>query len=259
MAIAKAQTVAEEAFNELTVRLRAGQLELDGFTKLRLERAAKSAITIAPAAAHQVLAILAGLQWDDAAMDEHFGIAMRYDTGSRVEHNYATVLLALDRYIEAANMFERASNTNPNDLGLLRSASAINWQAGRWQRALELAELLKQRSPDQEVEPLASQHSMVELAQRNDVSLLVIEQLHTALYSFLHDRRIRVQGSSAGCDLTPGEESLYVTIRINGDSAAVQRLDEELTPVLFDAVEAFPVGSFHIGLGVSGGDARDAR
>lgn len=258
MGIAKAKTVAEEAFDELTVLLREGRLDIDEFTKARLDRAARHAIHIEPSQSHQILAILAGLEWDDVAMDEHFGIAMRYDSSAVVENNYAAVLLAVDRYIEAATMYERASKTDPNDLGLLRAAQAINWQAGRWQRAVDIAETLKLRSPNEEPEFLADQRSLIEIAERNKVMLPVIEQLHTAVFSFLHERRIRSQGISCNVDTTPGEESIYVSVRINGDREEVQRLDEELTPLLFDAVDEFPLGSFHIGLAVERSEARDA-
>lgn len=256
MSNAKIKTRAEEAFDELSVLLQEKRFDIDEFTQIRLEKAARSGIEIFPSEAHQVLAILAGLRWDAAAMDENFSTAMRFGTESIVEHNYAETLRAANRYVDAANMYERASNTNPTDLVLLRSAMVCNWQAGRWQRAMDLAEILMQRSPDEEFEYLAKQRALIEMAQRNGVSLGVVEQLHTALYSFLRDRHIRALSSATDMDHTPGEESIYIAIRIKADREEVQRLDEELTPVLFDAVEVLPLGSFHIYLDVEEEDDR---
>ncbi|MFP6562832.1 hypothetical protein WJ542_31710 [Paraburkholderia sp. B3] len=248
MVAPRAKSVAEEAFDELSSLVHNDWDSLDPFTLARLERAARNGISVDPILAHQVLGIVAAIRWDDATMDEQFGIAMRYDTGATVEENYASTLDGVERCIESANMYERAANTHPTDLAIWRLAMRANWQAGRWQRTLELADVLAQRSPDEEFPHLETQKQLIAMAERNGVSLSTIETLHTALYSFLHDRRVHSVGTTCHSDTTPGEESIYIMVRIRGDLEQVKRLDEELTPVLFDAVDDLPLGSFCIGL-----------
>ena len=257
MAAPRAKSVAEEAFDELSSLVHKDWGSIDSFTLARLERAAKNGIPVDPVLAHQVLGIVAAIRWDDATMDEQFGIAMRYDAGATVEENYASTLDGAGRCIESANLYERAANTHPIDRAIWRRAMQANWQAGRWQRTLDLADELAKRSPDEEFPHLNTQKQMIAVVKRNGVSLQTIEALHTAVYSFLHDRRVRTIGTVCDSDTSPGEESIYILVRIKGDPEQVKELDEELTPVLFDAVDAFPLGSFYIGLIAEGQE--DAR
>ena len=245
----KAESTAEHAFDQLSALLQDVWGPIDEFTLARLEAAANNGMSTDPVQAHQVLAIVAAVRWNDAAMDKHFGIAMRLDAGTTVEENYAATLIGVERWVEGAIVYERAANENPADLSILRSAMQMNWRAGRWERSLAIAEVLKQRAPNEQFEHLAMQQQLVECAKRIGLSLAQVEALHTATYRYLHDQRVRSCGYRFDIDDTPGDETLHVIVDVPASYEEVERLDDALTPLLFDAVALLPLASFHIQLG----------
>ncbi|EMN1928525.1 hypothetical protein RVV18_002940 [Burkholderia ambifaria] len=250
MTIARAKTVAEAALDELAGLLRDGAKKIDDFTCARLDRSARNGMHADPQQAHQVLGILAAMRWDDRQMDEHFHTAMRIARSALVNANYASTLELVDRFQEAADMYEKALSAHPTDLSLLRKAVSTSWQAGQWERSLELAQTLKERSPQEEIQHFfGEQLQAIEILRRAGVEIEVVERLHAALYTFLRSKQVWTSGSSMTADKTPGEEAVYVTVNVGLPLQEVRALDEELTPVLFDAVEEFPLGSLYIGLG----------
>jgi hypothetical protein len=182
-------------------------------------------------------------------VDENFGTAIRLSGNAALKANYAATLMSLGRVSEAATLSERASAAEPSNLHVLRIAVEWNWYAGRFERSFDLAEMLRLRSPNDDMSDGAHRQQVVETLRQCDVSFNTVERLHAALYRYLSDQRIVSRGAQSYVDTSVGEESVLVTVTIDRDEDEVRRLDEALTPVLFGAVEHFPLGSFSIGLG----------
>jgi tetratricopeptide (TPR) repeat protein len=240
------RTSAGAALTELSALCQQDWNTIDAFTLARLERTARGGLQTDPVGAHQVLAIVAAVRWDDEEMDNHFGAALRIKSGATIQSNYATALDCVGRCSEAADMYERAAQIEECDLSLLRRTINANWRAGRWMRALEMTKTLMQRAPGESFEDLEDDEDIVALANRLDVSHELIEKLHSTVHAFLRERKIWVSGSSLDFIATPGEECIYVAINVCTDRENAVRLDRELTPVLFDSVDDLPLGSFHI-------------
>ena len=146
-------------------------------------------------------------------------------------------------------MAEKASASQPTNLSELKKAIETNWYAGRWERSLELTQTLLERSPGENRQVKEHRDEFMALVRRNNVSFETIERLYDTLYLFLRDRRIRAHGFASYIDQSPGEESIAIRIHIDRSEQEVDALEEELTPLLFNAVEEFPLGSFSIELG----------
>jgi hypothetical protein len=245
----KAKSTAEAAFDEVISLMNRRFVELDEFTAARLERAARAGIGNDPEHAYQTLGIIAASKWDVESMQSNFECAMRYASSGAVCVNYATSLNCTARLLEGAEQAETAAQREPTNLAYLRIAIDSNWNAGRWARALELQEQYHKRTVDEMPLEFSYRENAFRIAERNGVKLETIEQLHTALFRFLSERHVRCLGAQAFTDSTPGEEAIYVTALVPGEAHEVRKLDEELTGVLFDAVEEFPLGTFSIELG----------
>lgn len=248
MTRAQTKTIASEIFDEVSAILAGGIFTLDEFTRARLERKAHDALQADQLLGYQALALIASLDWNNAAVDEYFGKAMRFESGGSAEENYATCLMSLNRFQEAAVVAEKASALQPTDLASLRSAIEVNWCGGRWQRAMELTETLRHRSPKEDWALYSPRERLMEVTCDLGVPFDTIERLFNALYSFLADKQVRSRACSSAIDTTPGDTAIYVSIKVDGSNEQVQMLDDELTPLLFDAVDELPLGSFFIGL-----------
>jgi len=243
------KSVAEEAFDELSALLVDGAESIDGFSKVRFAKLARDGIQTNPVLAYQALAMLSGLEWDHDAVDHNYKTALNCTADGSVASNYASTLSSLNRFAEAACMAEKASASQPTNLSELKKAIETNWYAGRWERSLELTQTLLERSRGENRQVKEHRDEFMALVRRNNVSFETIERLYDTLYLFLRDRRIRAHGFASYIDQSPGEESIAIRIHIDRSEQEVDALEEELTPLLFNAVEEFPLGSFSIELG----------
>jgi hypothetical protein len=245
----QAKSMAESAFDEKTNLISRGIDVVDEFTLARLERQAREGIKTEAILGYQALGLVGRYRWDHAAVDENFGAAIRLSGSAAVTANYASTLMSLDRISEAAIMSEKASAAEPTDLTCLSTAVESNWNAGRFERSLELLETLGVRSPNECLTDVAHRQQIVATLRQCEVSFNTVERLHAALYNFLSDKHVVSRGTQSYVDTSVGEESVFITVAIDRGEDDVRRLDEELTPVLFGAVEHFPLASFSIGLG----------
>ncbi|MEW6345512.1 MAG: hypothetical protein AB1704_33100 [Pseudomonadota bacterium] len=249
MRLSQPKSTAEAAFDEVIALMNRRFVELDQFAAARLERAARAGIGNDPEHAYQTLGIVAASKWDVEGMHSNFEHATRYASNGAIYVNYATSLNCTARLLEGAEQAEAAAQREPTNLAYLRIAIDSNWNAGRWARALELQEQYRKRKMDEMPLEFSYHERAFRTAERNGVKFEAIEQLHTALFRFLSERHVRWLGAQAFIDSAPGEEAIYVTALVPGDANEVRKLDEELTSVLFDAVEEFPLGAFSIELG----------
>lgn len=245
----QAKSTAESAFRELTHFIQVDLESVDPFTLARLEKAATDGMKSNVVMAYQAFGLICRYRWDNDGVDEYFKLALRTSNDSSIMVNYASTLMSLNRFAEAATWSESASRATPENLNFLRTAVEANWYAGRYDRSLELIDTLCSRALEPNL-PADMEHrrQMVSTLHRCEVSLDTVERLHSALYKFLADNNIISRGALSYIDNAPGEESVFVTITIDRDEEEVRRLDEQLTPILFDSVEHFPLGSFSIGL-----------
>lgn len=244
------KSIAEAAFREVTSRVTGGFQAIDEFTRIRLQKTARDGLNADPAVAHQVLAIIAATQWNHAKVDEHYGRAMRIAPHATTYCNYAATLVSLNRFVEAAKLVEMASLCEPANLAYLRMAVDTCWHAGLWERSMWFLQQLEKRSPKEDMRSFSQRRVAMEIVRNDNVPFATIEKLYTSVYAFLSKRRIQSRGWSEFVDSRRDEEAVFVTVEIDQSCAEVDRLDRELTEVLFNAVDNVPVETFAINLGV---------
>ncbi len=150
------------------------------------------------------------------------------------------------RVIKRAKTAVKSELANLSDLRLAADAA---WHAGLWGRSLELMELLPASDSSQGDDPYTDRFKAVSILRDRGVTFELVETLHTAVYGFLADRGVRIAGTSLYIDESPGDQTIFVTIEVAESEDVTRKLDEELTEVLFSAVDVVPLGTFSIDLG----------
>ncbi len=193
--------------------------------------------------ASQALALVAAHRWEIAALRSNFENAIRLNGEAAVYANYARALTDVNDMRGAFDLMEIAARKEPENLAYLRAA--VNWSfcAGFWEKTTELYRMLDLRT-DASGSEAAGLVELVELARVIGLRDETVQNTIACATQFLADRKVRVASFSHSAEYSPADESIYFRLLVPVGRARARALDDELTPILFDAVSDLQLDTF---------------
>lgn len=233
---------AREAFSKLIEYRRAGK-DLDEFSLLRFEREARASLADDPVAAYQALGLIGMFNWDSAVISENFEKARDAGGGHIVIANHARSLRDINDLAGCAQQIEQAASLAPENLAYLREAVTNRFCMGDWQRAGALLEILETRLPAVD-SALAGVRNIIDNSARVGLKEETVQLSMAAALDYLTLERVRMEAVGDSFDDLPGDECIYFDLFVAKPTDAARKLDESLTPYLFDKVPDLQLGVF---------------
>jgi hypothetical protein len=236
------RTKAEEAL-DIIQRIRPDSA--DDLAIARCKKIAEESMLIDPVASNLILGTIAALRWDDEAIRKHFLEAYRLSHHPVVLENYSLALQNIQKVADAAAIAESASNASPTDLRLLHVALSSTMAAGRFEKALSLAEAYKLRAPHDPASLGTPLTCAIDALKENNVPMTAVIQAHDITYAVLHESK--VQSTSYTLDTEQMDQMVTCTIFVDLHIDQILELDALLADRLFDEMEELYLADFLIG------------
>ncbi|MBI3231011.1 MAG: hypothetical protein HYZ45_12800 [Burkholderiales bacterium] len=248
MVQAQALSRAEQALTEI-ISLMAGGAPLPEFTRVKAKRAANASLQIDPLRAYTVLGLVAADEWDEAAIHRHFHAAIALPNSSevlaQVHSNYAAALERIGLQLDASSQTIIASDLCPTVLSTLQEAINETAKSGQFRKAKELIETFDLRSPNRSCETKQEILRANEILQEHNLDDEFTIRCNEVLFALLRERKI--YSPRMKIDATTIAGTIYCHFLVNLPLERVLELEDELTPLLYDAVPNFAPSIYWIG------------
>lgn len=228
---------ANKALEEITA-ISSTHQRPDKFTHDRLERAAKSSISIDAAFSYATLGALEAVSGNEDLMDSYHKNSIRLSNDALMHRNYACSLLHVLRVVEAAEQARIAASLAVGEIDLLKTAIFYTVASGGIMMATSLVESYRKLAPadDGSYDYLIKAASIQKNAGITDEE---VTQLVQIACDFLRSKHIYYVDPALGIDEEDGDEDgklLSLCMNLKLTNKEVWNLNRQLFEIMLDRI-----------------------
>ena len=206
----------------------------DKFTHDRLEREAKSSISINAPFSYATLGALESISGNEELMDSYHKNSIKLSNSSHMHMNYAGSLNQVLRLKEAAEQARIGASLAPDDLEATRKAIKYTLQSGGITMAASMVDAYRKLSPTDasSYEHLLKTSSLLKTARIDDDEII---QLFQITCDFLRNKKIYHTEQDI---ITDEEEEGFISLcfNLNLTNEEIWNLNRHLFEIMFDQV-----------------------